>query len=78
MVTRRYRLRYPAPTNSERWKCNWLDCAGGMGLAGSGICSWGGEWWKKNCPNFQTNTEFSKSCTGPNDSRAAGRGKNPF
>jgi len=36
---RRFRLRYPAPINSGRWKCKWIDCAHGMGLAGMGRCS---------------------------------------
>ena len=61
MTNRRFRLKYSAPMNSERWMCSWLDCAGGMGLAGSGICSLRGEWWKKKCSSFQTNTEFKES-----------------
>ena len=66
MKYRRYRLKYPAPLNSERWKCDWLHCAHGMGLAGMGRCShydsrdrfnfaW---WWDPNCPGFITMDDF--------------------
>lgn len=59
---RRYRLRGPAPENSQRWKCNWVLCAHGMGLAGAGRCSAGkrGWWWDANCPAFQTEEEMYK------------------
>ena len=58
MENRRYRLKYSAPMNSERWKCKWLTCAHGMGLAGMGRCSTRGEWWNKKCPKFQTDKEL--------------------
>lgn len=56
MKHRRYRLKYPAPLNSARWRCPWVHCAHGMGLAGRGVCSnakfsW---WWEANCPGFIT------------------------
>ena len=46
--------------NSDRWRCNWLYCAHGMGLAGMGQCSARGEWWNKDCPKFITEFEFEK------------------
>jgi len=57
-MNRRFRLKYPAPMNSERWKCKWLNCANGMGLAGMGKCSSRGEWWNRDCPKFQTYEEI--------------------
>ena len=60
MKSRRYRLRYSAPDNSARWKCNWLECASGMGLAGMGLCASTGEWWNKDCPKFQTIEQLEK------------------
>lgn len=58
MKYRRFRLRKPAPVNSERWRCNWLRCAHGLGLAGMGQCSARGEWWNKGCPKFETYGEL--------------------
>ena len=40
-----------APDDSTQWKCGWIDCFHGMGLAGSGHCP--GEWWNKDCPNYE-------------------------
>jgi len=46
--------QYPvAPEDGSKWKCNWLKCANGMGLAGNGWCSARGTWWKKNCKYFE-------------------------
>jgi hypothetical protein len=67
MKHRRYRLKYSAPLNSCRWKCNWLDCAHGVGLAGSGLCSGCGWWWEKNCPGFITDEKLENNW---NDKRA--------
>ena len=40
-------------------KCQWLDCAHGMGLAGQGICSHpGGKWNRKKCPEFIPEDDF--------------------
>lgn len=56
-----FRLRKgPAPLNSQRWKCNWLHCVHGMGLAGMGRCSAFGEWWNKDCPKFITNDDYEQ------------------
>ena len=55
-----YHKGKPAPEDSKRWKCNWRKCAGGMGLAGRGLCSFRGEWWNKECPCFVTDEEFEK------------------
>ena len=49
-----------APEDSSRWKCNWIKCAGGMGLAGTGMCSFRGEWDNPNCPYFMTEESFLK------------------
>ena len=57
----RFRLRgHVAPMNSERWKCSWLNCAHGMGLAGLGRCSARGEWWNKDCLDYESTDEFEK------------------
>ena len=42
-----------APLDSSKWKCNWINCIGGCGLSGSGFCSEGGDWGKKNCITFK-------------------------
>lgn len=64
MKSRRYRLKYSAPNNSARWRCNFLECAHGMGLAGRGLCvmrrydkAW---WWDENCPGFRTMEALEK------------------
>ena len=49
-----------APLDSTQWKCNWLKCAHGCGLAGRGICSVRGEWWDSKCSKFETIKEFEK------------------
>jgi len=33
--------------------CNWIECQHGCGLAGMGICSARGTWWKKKCKSFE-------------------------
>lgn len=33
-------------------KCQWLECAAGCGLAGSGNCFLGGAWDDSECPAF--------------------------
>ncbi len=43
-------------------KCNIFNCAGGMGLAGNGWCSFRGEWDNPNCPLFITEDDFEKMC----------------
>lgn len=42
-----------ATLDSRYWKCNWLNCFAGMGLAGSGVCFLEGKWWLENCPCFK-------------------------
>ena len=41
-----------APENSLDWKCDWMDCTGGSGLAGNGRCPFNGEWDNPKCPQF--------------------------
>lgn len=41
-------------------KCNWLKCAGGMGLAGNGCCSFRGDYHKTICPKFIDEGEYEK------------------
>ena len=41
-----------APEDSKLWKCNWMDCSGGCGLAGNGRCPFNGEWDNPKCPQF--------------------------
>lgn len=45
------------PVSISPWKCNWRTCAHGMGLAGSGKCSFGDP-LDKDCPNFQDEKKF--------------------
>ncbi len=62
MKHRRFRLKYSAPMNSQRWKCDWINCTHGMGLAGMGVCSAHprGEWWNSKCLQFETDEEFMR------------------
>ena len=41
-----------APEDSGFWKCLWLVCKHGMGLAGHGQCSAKGEWDNPDCPSY--------------------------
>jgi len=41
-----------APVDSGQWKCNWIECLGGCGLAGNGYCDYEGEWDNPKCPEF--------------------------
>ena len=43
-----------APEDSRAWKCNWRNCAGGIGLSNCGICSFHGRWDTSYCPLFIT------------------------
>jgi len=45
-------------------KCNWVKCAGGMGLAGCGNCCFRGDFKDKNCPEFITDEEYEKKHIG--------------
>ena len=51
-----------APEDSSYWKCKWLQCAGGMGLAGAGICSFRGDWSDPSCPKFITDKDYERKC----------------
>jgi hypothetical protein len=64
-----------APDDSTLWKCNWLNCVHGCGLAGSGICSRDGEWDNPKCKQFCKRPKHliepppacpEKHCTNPN------------
>lgn len=39
-------------------KCKIFECAGGMGLAGNGWCSFRGEWDNPDCPLFITEENY--------------------
>ena len=41
----------PLSTDEKNWKCNWMKCVYGMGLAGRGRCAFGDP-LDKDCPNF--------------------------
>lgn len=43
-----------APEDSRLWRCNWRNCAGGIGLSDCGICSFRGRWDTSYCPLFIT------------------------
>ena len=56
-----------APEDSSKWKCKWLTCENGGGLAGHGYCPSRGEWNNSDCPNFreascQHNVKVSQTC----------------
>jgi hypothetical protein len=53
-----------APEDSRLWKCSWLNCAHGMGLAGSGNCSARGDWDIKDCEEFITEEDFIRLVKG--------------
>jgi len=46
-----------APLDSCTWKCDWLHCLAGMGLAGNGCCFLFGMWWHSACPCFEDEDE---------------------
>jgi hypothetical protein len=41
-------------------KCNWLKCAGGLGLAGNGCCSFRGDYDNEYCSKFITDSDYDK------------------
>ena len=45
-------------------KCNWLKCAGGMGLAGAGCCSFRGDYDDPLCRYFITDDDYEKQWLG--------------
>ena len=49
----------------SQWKCNWLKCDWGMGLAGRDVCP--GDPRQKECEEFSV--EFSSYTEGEGDSR---------
>lgn len=56
-----------APEDSRFWKCEWMNCDNGLGLAGNGMCSARGEWENKECPKFKKATcehgiEYDAGC----------------
>lgn len=50
----------PLSTDEKKWKCNWMKCAYGMGLAGRGRCAFG-DAEDKECPYFEDEDEFLKT-----------------
>lgn len=44
----------------ETVKCNWLKCAGGLGLAGNGCCSFRGDYDNPLCEKFITEEDYEK------------------
>ena len=54
---RKYKV---AGLDSMDWKCDWFRCAGGLGLAGNGWCSFKGDWEKRKCPRFISNDDFNR------------------
>jgi hypothetical protein len=54
-----------APEDSSQWKCNWINCTHGLGLAGNGTCSARGEWFNSKCTKFEKEAVinlFKKLC----------------
>ena len=61
-----------APEDSRFWKCNWIECLGGAGLSGNGMCGDRGEWDNPHCPKFNKVPKFmydkpNKQEKGEND-----------
>ena len=55
------------PMTDEEWcnwkdhvKCKWLECAGGIGLAGNGCCSFRGDWADVYCKYFITEDDYER------------------
>jgi hypothetical protein len=53
-----YKVQGTVMPVNEVPKCNFLDCAAGLGLAGHGRCFLRGDWEDSDCPKFQTEEEF--------------------
>ncbi len=51
----------PAEKFKDMVKCDWLSCAAGGGLSGSGRCFCYGIWWSNNCPCYQEEPDFDDS-----------------
>ena len=47
-------------------KCNYIDCAAGMGQARYGRCFLGGIYWHNNCPAFVDEDEMLKEWENAN------------
>ena len=43
--------------STEKWKCKWMKCAHGMGLAGRGRCTFGDP-LDEHCLKFEDEDEF--------------------
>jgi len=59
-MTNLQKIKGLAPEDSSKWKCDWLSCDHGLGLAGRGLCSTDGTWGIKNCKKFD-NTDSLKN-----------------
>lgn len=57
-LDKKRKIPYKQMPEGQKPKCEWLGCAGGMGLAGNGYCSFRGDWSNKNCPYFIVEKEF--------------------
>ena len=51
-------MSYMPVSQEHNIKCNYVDCAAGMGLAGNGRCFLCGEWDNADCPKFKSNEDF--------------------
>ena len=49
------------PLSTNKWKCNWLKCAHGMGLAGRERCMFGDP-LAEDCPDFEDERAFLLKC----------------
>lgn len=44
----------------KRVECDFLNCAAGEGVLHRGVCTLGGDFSNRNCPNKKTKGEFKK------------------
>ena len=44
----------------DKIKCNYQECAAGMGVAGNRCCFFFGDYKKSECPKFQSEDDFIK------------------
>jgi len=56
-----------APEDSSLWKCNWIECEAGGGLAGHGYCFRNGNWQDQDCAKWkeatcQHNVKVGQEC----------------
>lgn len=58
MSNPKFQMGYMPVEHEYKLKCNFCECAAGLGLAGNGHCFLQGEWWNEECEQFISEEEF--------------------